>query len=371
MMNKKMISAIFLAFFVFSVVVVPQVSYCQTATPSDGETIEPTPTETVDQGSSLYLLLVGGIIAAVAVVGAVSAFVIVKKRRVNENSLRKFSAREFEEWIIKRFNGKPSDPSSGVNGFTEGGQPLLILQSDHVSLAEVEGFVKLLAKGKAKKGTIVAFNFDADTLEGKITAMDNDIELQLLRISELVNKRYSDRIRKLAGSPVSFDAPLTYIAENQATEIKTFEKKPNIPQTEGLKPRVFVSNSNTKVSVQVKRMLDFLHYDYVIGDKVETTVPISDSKFGLMRDCDCAIINIAASEQERRYSGLYILNSNVTSEINAAYLKYNTQVVLLVERKVELPPNFKGLKRIEYDSDDLSFNAAMDLESALADFRKI
>jgi hypothetical protein len=118
-------------------------------------------------------------------------------------------------------------------------------------------------------------------------------------------------------------------------------------------------------------MLDFLHYDYVVGDKDETSVPISDNKFGLMRNCDCAIINIAAAEQERRYSGLYVLNSNVNSEINAAYLKYNTQVVLLVERKVDLPSNLKGLKRIEYDTDDLSFNAAMDLEKALADFKKI
>ena len=118
-------------------------------------------------------------------------------------------------------------------------------------------------------------------------------------------------------------------------------------------------------------MLEFLHYDYSVGDKEETTVPISQSKFGLMRNCDCAIINIAAIEQEKRYSGLYILNSNVTSEINAAYLKYNMQVILLVERKVDLPPNLKGLKRLEYDSDDLSFNAAMDLEKILADFRKL
>jgi hypothetical protein len=66
-----------------------------------------------------------------------------------------------------------------------------------------------------------------------------------------------------------------------------------------------------------------------------------------------------------------VLNANVNSEINAAYLKYNTQLVLLVERKVDLPPNLKGLKRIEYDTDDLSFNAAMDLDRTLADFRKI
>jgi predicted nucleotide-binding protein len=156
------------------------------------------------------------------------------------------------------------------------------------------------------------------------------------------------------------------------TEMLAFKKMPSEPGTAGaMKPRVFISNSNTKVADQVKRMLDFLHYDYVMGDKEQTTVPIPESKFNVMKNCDCAVINIAAAEQERRYSGIYVLNSNVISEINAAYLKYNTQVILLVERKIELPPNLKGLKRIEYDSDDLSFNAAMDLNKALADFGKI
>ena len=285
-MNKKLFSVIVIALFFLSVIVVPQIAYCQTATPSDGETTEPTPTETADQGSSLDLLLIGGIIAAVAVVGAVAAFVVVKKKKVNEKSLRKYSSRNFEEWVIKRFNGKPSDPSSGVNGFTQGGQPLLIIQSDHVSLAEVEDFVKVLAKGRAQKGTIVALNFDKDTIEGKVTAMDNGIELQLLRINELLNKRYSARIENLARSPVTFEAPLTGISAEApvAGRQETFEKTPNIPQQEGLKPRVFISNSNTKVADQVKKMLEFLHYDYVMGDKEETTVPISDNKFGLMRE---------------------------------------------------------------------------------------
>lgn len=365
-MNKKLLSVILIAFFFFSVVVVPQMSYCQTAT------LEPTPTDEAEQGSPPDILLIGGIIAVVvAVVGATSAFIVVK-RRVNEKSLRKVSSRDFEDWVIKRFNGKPSDPSSGVNGFTGGGQPLLIKQSDHVSLAEAEDFVKVLAKGRAQKGTIVAFNFDNDTIEGKVTAMDNGIELQMLRINELLNKHSSRQIENIARSQVTFEASPTYITEGQVTKTEIFEKIPNELHGEYLeKPRVFISNSNTEVADQVKKMLDFIHYDYVMGDKEETTVPIADNKFGLMKECDCAIINICAAEQERRYSGIYILNSNVTSEINAAYLKYNMQVILLVERKVELPPNLKGLKRIEYDSDDLSFNAAMDLEKALKDFKKI
>ena len=183
-------------------------------------TLQPTPTAEPQQGNSLNLLLIGGIIAAIAVVGAASAFVVVKKKRVNEKSLRKFSSGDFEDWVIKRFNGKPSDPSSGVNGFTEGGQPLLIIQSDHVSLAEVEDFVNVLAKGRAQKGTIVALNFDKDTIEGKVTAMDNGIELQMLRINELLNKRFSKRIKILARSPVTFEAPLTAMTEEPSDRNK-------------------------------------------------------------------------------------------------------------------------------------------------------
>jgi len=368
-MNRKIASIIFITCFIFSVLVFPQLSYCQTATPSSTQTA--TPTEGAQQPSGPDLLLIAVIIVVVvAAVAGVSVF-FVFKRRVNEKSLRRASARDFEDWVIKKFNGKPSDPASGVNGFTEGGQPLLIVQSDHVGLAEVEGFVKVLAKGRAQKGTIVAFNFDNDTIEGKVAAMDNGIELQLLRVAELVNKRFAGRIESLARSEVTFEASNISISEDPVRKTASSEKMPSAPQNGGLKPRVFISNSNTKVGDQVKRMLDFIHYDYVMGDKEETTVPIPDSKFGLMKDCDCAIINIAAAEQERRYSGMYILNSNVISEINAAYLKYNMQVILLVERKVDLPPNLKGLKRIEYDNDDLSFNAAMDLERALADFKKL
>lgn len=295
------------------------------------------------------------------------------KKRVDEKDLKKFSALDFENWVILKFNGKIGDPTSGVNGFTEGGQPLLIMQSDAVSLADVEGFVKVLVKGRADKGAVVAFDYDNDAIEGKITALDKGIDLQLLRVNELVNKKYANRIKELASAQVTFKPVLTQTIEEPVTNPEAFQRIASEPQIarEPGKPRIFISNSTTKVAKQVKRMLDFIHYDYVMGDKEETTVPIPDNKFDLMKECDCAIINIAAAEQERRYSGLYILNSNVISEINAAYLKYNTQVVLLVERKVELPANLRGIKRIEYDNDDLSFDAAMELDKILADFKRI
>ena len=376
-MNKKVLSVIFVTVFLFSIIIIPQISHCQSATP-DAST-----TEAVEQASAPDMLLIGIIIVVVvAVIGVVVAFILVKKKQVNEKSLRKMSSRTFEEWVIKKFNGKPSDPTTGVNGFTEGGQPLLIIQSDNAGLAEVNDFVDVLVKGKAKKGTIVAFNFDNDTIEGKVKAMDHEIELQLLRVNELLNKRFIKKIGALASAQATFEPQTGYLQADQsihsaytvedgARAASVLEGTPNEPLRNGLKPRVFISNSNTKVSEQVKKMLEFLHYDYVMGDKEETTVPISEGNFGLMKGCDCAIINIAAAEQERRYSGMYILNANVTSAIDAAYLKYNAQVILLVERKIDLPPNLKGLKRIEYDSDDLSFNAAMELDKLLADFKII
>ena len=349
----------------------PTIVPTATATP----TVTPTPTKNLLSLS--FLLIVAIAVAAIVIVGAVSAFFVTRKK-VTEKSLKKSSPRDFQDWVIKRFNGKPGDPTSGVDGYTAGGQPLLIKQSDNVSLAEVEDFVSTLMKTGAQKGAIVAFNYDKDADDGKMKALDQGIELEMLTIYQLVNKRFSDKIENITRMQVAFEAPREasppVMTEDQGTV--TFGGMPmpvpNEPQTDVLKnPVVFVSYSNTKVLDQVTKLLEFLRYDYAVGDNEETPVPISENKFGLMKNCDCAVIIISAIEQERRYSGIYVLNSNVLTEISAAFLKYYMQIVLVVERKVELPSNLKGLFRIEYDNDDLSFDAAMELEKILADFKKI
>ena len=368
-MNKKLLLTIFVALFLFSIVLVPKISYSQTTpTPTSGS-----PTPKGNNQGSFNILLILGIVVAVAVVGAVAAL-FVMRRRVNEKSLRKFSSRAFQDWVVKRFGGRPGDPTLGVDGYTAGGQPLLIRQSDNVSLPEVDDFVNMLIKGGAQMGTIVAFNYDHDSIDGKLKANDNGIVLEMLSVHQLVNKRYSDKIENIAHVQVTFSAPLPPMTEGQDQAPATFEgmqNMPNEPRPDGsAKPVVFVSFSNTKIVDQVRKMLEFLHYDFAVGDKEETPFPISENKFGLMRNCDCAIVAIPANEQEKRYGG-YVLNSNVLTEISAAYLQYNMQLVLLVERKIELPSNLKGLKRIEYDDDDLSFDAAMELEKLLAGFRKL
>jgi hypothetical protein len=340
------------------------------ATPTP--TLEATPTEEANQENGLDLWLIIGIVVIVAAVAGASGFFILKKRGGggNEKTLRRYPNGKFQDWVIKKFNGRPGDPSSGIDGYTEGGQPLSIKQADNVTLAEVDDFAALLARGNAQKGTIVAFSYENDAMEGKMKALDRGIELEMLSIYELTNKNFSGKIRDLARTQVAFDALSAYPAEDQ--EMQPYGELPNEPQIPGMKkPLVFISYSDTKIVDQAKKLLDFLHYEYVVGDKEEATIPIPENKFGLMKNCDCAIINISAGEQERRYSGIYVLNSNVITEISGAYLKYNTQVVLLVERKVQLPSNLQGLKRIDYVDDELSFNAAMELQKTLAEFKKI
>ncbi len=340
-----------------------------TASPTLTATPTPTPTPTVskNQGGLNFFLIIGIVAGAAVAVGAVLAFLFMKKR-VTEKSLRRFSSGDFQGWVINKFSGKPGDSSWGFDGFTAGGQPLLIRQTDNVSLAEVEDFVNVLIKGRVQRGTIVAFSYDDNAGEGRLLAGDHSIELEMLSVYQLLDKRFSGKIEDIANAQANFESPPLPM-ENQGPG--PFGGLPNEPRTDGVKkPVVFVSYSRSKIVDQVKQLLEYLHYEYLMGDHEETPVPIPENKFGLMKDCDCAIIIICAVEQERRYSGLYVINSSILSEISAAFLKYNMQVVLLVERKVDLPSNLKGLRRIEFDSEDLSFDAAMELEKTLATFGK-
>jgi len=119
--------------------------------------------------SSKFLPIIVIAVAAIVIVVGVAAFLVTRKR-VTEKSLKKASNSDFQDWVIKRFNGKAGDPAVGVDGYTAGGQPLLIKQSDNVSLAEVDGFVSTLMKTGAQKGVIVAFNYDKDAAEVKMKA---------------------------------------------------------------------------------------------------------------------------------------------------------------------------------------------------------
>ena len=90
-----------------------------------------------------------------------------------------------------------------------------------------------------------------------------------------------------------------------------------------------------------------------------------------MRECNCAVINVSADEQEKREDGSYGVNQNVLIEIGAAFLQYDKKVILLVDKRVRLPSNLQGLYRSHYEGDELSWETGMKLQEALTKFRDV
>lgn len=155
------------------------------------------------------------------------------------------------------------------------------------------------------------------------------------------------------------------------TEEVTPSPTPPPPKVE--KPIVFISHSeNATIVDQLKTILDYGQFDYRIAEETETTaIPIPEKVFGLMGDCNCAIINVSADEEEKKEDGTYGVNPNVLTEIGGAFLQYNRKVILLVDKRVQLPSNLQGLYRCEYEGDELAFSTYLKLQKTLAEFRKL
>ncbi len=137
-------------------------------------------------------------------------------------------------------------------------------------------------------------------------------------------------------------------------------------------PAVFVSHSkNKRILAQVKEILEFGQFNHRIAVETETTaIPIPDKVFGLMRECNCAIINVSADEGEKRDDETFGVNPNVLIEIGSAFLAYNKRVILLADRRVKLPSNLQGLAVLYYEGEELDFDTVMRLQKTLSQFRK-
>jgi predicted nucleotide-binding protein len=137
-------------------------------------------------------------------------------------------------------------------------------------------------------------------------------------------------------------------------------------------PRVFISHSKSKnILGQIKQMLDFGKFEYIIAEDKETTaMPLSDKVFDLMLDCNCAIINISA-DAEKKQGETFEPNENVLAELWGAYLHYKKRVILVIDRRLKdkLPSIMQGLTAIYYDGDELSWSDGMRLQASLSEFR--
>jgi predicted nucleotide-binding protein len=86
----------------------------------------------------------------------------------------------------------------------------------------------------------------------------------------------------------------------------------------------------------------------------------------------CAIINISADEERKLADSTFSINENVMIESGAAYLCYDKRIILLADKRIvdKLPSNIKGLYRLTYEGDQLSWDIGMRLQRALTEFRE-
>jgi len=137
-------------------------------------------------------------------------------------------------------------------------------------------------------------------------------------------------------------------------------------------PRVFISHSkNKKILENMKQTLNFGKFDYRVAEEKETlSMPLSDKVFGLMQECNCAIINVSA-DQEKKQGETYSINENVLIEIGAAFLHYDRRVLLVIDQRLKekLPSILQGITAIFYEGQELSLNDGMKLMKVLDEFR--
>lgn len=201
--------------------------------------------------------------------------------------------------------------------------------------------------------------------------LDNQGTSQYIRLDKLSPQELEE------GPELPFDSNVEIQeSEDGQSRVDPMESKENFPILPVMgvitKPKVFISHSNNiKILSQIKQILSYGQFDYVIAEERETTaIPIAEKVFGLMKECNSAIINLSVDEQKED-DGCHSLNANVLIEIGAAFLQYNKKVILLVDKRLVdmIPSNLQGLYRSEYQGDELSLDSFFKLQDALIGFR--
>jgi hypothetical protein len=139
----------------------------------------------------------------------------------------------------------------------------------------------------------------------------------------------------------------------------------SIPAPRIANNRVYISHGKDRaITGQIKEILKFGKLEPVLSvEKESLAIPVPDKVFEDMRSCSAGVIHVMSEGELLDPSGSRVnrINENVLIEIGAAIALYEKNVVLLVEKGVELPSNLKGLYRCDYEGDKLDCEATMKL----------
>ncbi|WP_336626516.1 MULTISPECIES: TIR domain-containing protein [unclassified Microbacterium] len=118
--------------------------------------------------------------------------------------------------------------------------------------------------------------------------------------------------------------------------------------------RVFISHGkNTDDVDQVKTTLEIAGIKVEIAVEEESTaISVPDKVFGAMRRSNAGII--CASAEEGTGPESYVVNQDVLIEIDAAFVLYDTLVLLLWDKRVPVPSDRQNIYRCDYEGIELS-----------------
>ena len=156
-----------------------------------------------------------------------------------------------------------------------------------------------------------------------------------------------------------------------SAEMDTLTAEPAEVRDERPVTAIFVGHSKgTKVLEQVKQLLELADLKAEVAIDQETAaIPVPDKVFDAMSRSDAAIICVTA-DAEQGDGNSYHVNPNVLIEIGAAYVRHDKRLVLLWDRRVQVPSNLQGLYRCEFEGDELSWEAGTKLQKALIAIKK-
>lgn len=148
----------------------------------------------------------------------------------------------------------------------------------------------------------------------------------------------------------------------------------NVQETSSLVQSVFVGHGkNQRILTQVKELLTYGRFEPVIAEEEQTTaIPVPQKVREAMRRCQAGIITVSADEEVTDDQGgkRFNINDNVLIEIGAAFVLYDTKVILLVDERVVLPSNLQGIYTCRYTGESLDFDATMKLLQTLNRIRE-
>ena len=138
--------------------------------------------------------------------------------------------------------------------------------------------------------------------------------------------------------------------------------------------KVFLSHGKQKaVLEQLKEIVALKELIPIVSVERETTAkPVPDKVFDDMRSCFAGVIHVTAEEKLSDADGnaVHRINENVLIEIGAAIALYRKNVILLVEKGLDLPSNLQGLYRCEYEGKELTADAMLKLLKTISLFER-